>query len=112
VAAEEAGRVSAYYRRKSTGNAAPCPTSATRAQQNGNGSQGANFTAGGCELFANEAREAGDSGRETEALWDSRHSPPDTWTAGRMMGADLNILSQFCGAIPNLLLPAAFESSN
>ncbi len=80
-----------------------CDASAT----NDNGSQGANFTAGGCELFANQAREAGDSGRETEALWDSRHSPPDTWTAGRMMGADLNILSQFCGAIPNLHSGAA-----
>ena len=56
-----------------------CDPSAT----NGNGSQGADFTAGGCELFANQAREAGDSGRETAALWDSRHSPPDTGTAGR-----------------------------
>jgi len=55
-----------------------CDASAT----NGNGSQAANFTAGGCELFANQAREAGDSGRKTEALWDSRHSPPDTRTAG------------------------------
>ncbi len=80
-----------------------CDASAT----NDNGSQGANFTAGGCELFANQAREAGDSGRETEALWDSRRSPPDTRTAGRMMGADLNILSQFCGAIPNLHSGAA-----
>jgi hypothetical protein len=44
----------------------------------------ANFTAGGCGLFANQAREAGDPGRETQALWDSRHSPPDTWTAGRI----------------------------
>src|SRR5437762_3825845 len=34
-------------------NAAPCPTSARRAQQ------------------------------MTAALWDSRHSPPDTWTGGR-----------------------------
>src|SRR5438874_8810900 len=56
-----------------------CDESAT----NGNGSQGANFTAGGRELFANQSREAGDSGRVTEALWDSRHSPPDTRTAGR-----------------------------
>src|SRR6266550_12310 len=56
-----------------------CDASAT----NDNGSQGANFTAGGCELFANQSREAGDSVRETEALWDSRHSPPDTGTAGR-----------------------------
>ena len=38
---------------KSTGNAAPCPTSAMRAQQ------------------------------MTAALWDSRPSPPDTRTAGR-----------------------------
>jgi hypothetical protein len=41
-----------------------CEASAT----NDSGSQGANFTAGGCEFFANQAREAGDSGRETEAL--------------------------------------------
>ena len=85
-----------------------CDASAT----NGNGSQGANFTAGGCELVPvrlapNQSREAGDSSRETEALWDSRRSPPDTRTAGRMMGADLNILSQFCGAIPNLHSGAA-----
>ena len=61
-----------------------CDASAT----NGNGSQGANFTAGGCELVPvrlapNQPREAGDSVRETEALWDSRRSPPDTRTAGR-----------------------------
>ena len=39
-----------------------CDASAT----NGSGSRGANFTAGGCKLFANPSREAGDSVRETE----------------------------------------------
>ncbi len=39
-----------------------CEASAT----NGNGSQGANFTAGGCELSANQSREAGDSVWDTE----------------------------------------------
>jgi hypothetical protein len=39
-----------------------CDASAT----NGNSSQGANFTAGGCELSANQSREAGDSVWDTE----------------------------------------------
>jgi hypothetical protein len=42
-----------------------CNASAT----NGNGSQGANFTTGGCEIFPNQPRDAGDSVRETESTF-------------------------------------------